>query len=290
MSATVGLQAMPRKRVRRTDAQIAELDERLYELVAGEHPVSVRRVFYAATVAGLVAKEEKGYKLVQREVLRLRRSGRMPYDWISDNTRWVIRPTTYRNADDAIANWARLYRRDLWDAQSIDVRVFIEKESLASVVDSVTWEWAVPLGIMRGSASETFVYEMAREIRESCRPTYVYQLGDHDPTGVMAWDNFVTKLRRFAPDADLTCERLAVTPEQIATMNLPTRPTKKTDSRAKTFTGDSVEVDAIPAPVLRDLLRTRIESHIDSYQLDLDRTIEAAERDGMRWLRLGDVR
>lgn len=288
MSAETVLRSMPRKR--RTDAEIAELDDRLFELVEPEHPVSVRRVFYAATVAGLVPKEEAGYKVVQREVLRLRRSGRMPYHWISDNTRWVVRPTTYRDANDAVQATARLYRRNLWDDQRADVRVFIEKESLLSVVDTVTWAWAVPLGIMRGSASETFVYEMARDIRESGQPTFVYQLGDHDPTGVMAWDNFVAKLRGFAPDADVTCERLAVTPEQIITMNLPTRPTKKTDSRAKKFTGDSVEVDAIPAPILRDLLQQRIESHVDGRQLEITKMAEAEDRAWMQAITPGGTR
>jgi hypothetical protein len=37
-----------------------------------------------------------------------------------------------------------------------------------------------------------------------------------------------------------------VTEEQISALGLPTHPTKKTDSRARSFHGKSVEVDAIP--------------------------------------------
>jgi hypothetical protein len=46
-------------------------------------------------------------------------------------------------------------------------------------------------------------------------------------------------------------------------MNLPTRPTKATDSRAKLFSGESVEVDAIPPKVLRALVSDCITRHID---------------------------
>jgi hypothetical protein len=41
-------------------------------------------------------------------------------------------------------------------------------------------------------------------------------------------------------------KRLAVTPEQIATWQSPTRPTKTGGSHAKGFTGESDDLDAIP--------------------------------------------
>ena len=64
--------------------------------------------------------------------------------------------------------------------------------------------------------------------------------------------------------ADIHFTRAAVTLEQITRMNLPTRETKKTDPRSKGW-GDqpSVELDAIPAPTLRNLVRACIEMHLD---------------------------
>ena len=56
---------------------------------------------------------------------------------------------------------------------------------------------------------------------------------------------------------------MAVTEEQIHVFNLPTRPTKTTHSRGKNFQGESVEVDAIPPAILRGLVRTYIEIHIN---------------------------
>jgi hypothetical protein len=50
-------------------------------------------------------------------------------------------------------------------------------------------------------------------------------------------------LRELAPDADITFERIAVTPEQITAWALPTRPTKPSDTRSKNFGEISVELD-----------------------------------------------
>ncbi len=52
-------------------------------------------------------------------------------------------------------------------------------------------------------------------------------------------------------------------PEQIVSMDLPTRPTKRTDSRAKGFEGESVEVDAIPPKTLRQIASNCITQHVN---------------------------
>ena len=78
--------------------------------------------------------------------------------------------------------------------------------------------------------------------------------------------------------ADITFEVVAVTDQQIEEMNLPTRPTKKTDSRSKNFEGESVEVDAIPPKELKRICRSLIEQHISGPELVRHRRIEQAER------------
>jgi hypothetical protein len=80
----------------------------------------------------------------------------------------------------------------------------------------------------------------------------------------------------FADYADFT--RVAVIEEQISEWNLPTRPTKKSDSRSKNFKGESVELDAIPPHQLRGLCEEVIERHVDQHQLGVLRTYETEER------------
>jgi hypothetical protein len=84
----------------------------------------------------------------------------------------------------------------------------------------------------------------------------------------------------MAPGAAIHFERLAVRPQQVAMWGLPTRPTKETDSRARRWTGgESVELDAITAPNLRELLQDAILTHVDPRRLGVIEAAEASERE-----------
>lgn len=268
------------KRVRRSNAQLDVIHDAVYESLKDEHPATLRGTFYRVMSAGAVEKSEAGYKLVGREVLKMRRAGLLPYSWITDGTRYIIKPDTWTDLDEMLSDARASYRRALWHQQLVEVHIFTEKDAIVGVISSVTSAWDVPVGVMRGYASESFCYEVGARARGGWKPTFFYQLGDHDPSGVDAWRVFEDRVRGFAPDAALTFERIAVTPEQIDTLQLPTRPTKRTDSRATGF-GDarSVEVDAIPANVLRGIVRDAITRHIDQEILELTRRVEQEERE-----------
>lgn len=188
----------PVKRYRRTNAELAALDDAIMAAAGAEPPCTVRAVFYRCVSAGAVEKTERGYDAVQRQVLKLRRSGRMPYWWITDGTRWVFKPKTWRDAAAAMDALGSSYRKMLWLDQDVNVEVFSEKDALVGVVDEVCDRWDVPLGVARGYGSESFVWNVAESL-DPDRRTYIYQLGDHDPSGVDAWDDFCHKVRAFAP-------------------------------------------------------------------------------------------
>ncbi len=98
------------------------------------------------------------------------------------------------------------------------------------------------------------------------------------------WPN-VTAYEFFTTDGDtlstVTFARLAVTEDQIRDWQLPTRPTKSTDSSSAGFTARSVEVDAIRPRVLRQLVEDAITSHINPEALHLHREVEEQERAGL---------
>lgn len=126
----------------------------------------------------------------------------------------------------------------------------------------VTSLFDVPLMVARGYASLSFLYGAAEHIRDLDVPAYIYHLGDFDPSGVNAGEKIEQTLREIAPYAQIIFERLAVTPEQIVAWNLPTRPTKASDSRAKGFGEISVELDAIEPNLLRQIVQDAIERHL----------------------------
>ena len=265
------------KRSRRTNQELSDLDGVILEVLLDEHPATLRGTFYRVMSAGAVEKSEAGYRMVGRQVLKLRRAGVLPYSWITDGTRYILKPNSWTELDQMLEDAAASYRRMLWRDQPINVQLFTEKDAITGVISGVTAEWDVPLGVLRGYSSESFAWSVAESL-PTWKPTIMYQLGDHDPSGVDAWRNFADKVAAFAPDADVTFERLAVLPEQIELWNLPTRPTKRTDTRAAGFVGGSVEVDAIAPNMLRGIVRNAIEQHIDADELALTRSVEASER------------
>jgi len=272
--------ATPIRRSRRTGLELEIVDEAIAAAAREEPPITLRGVYYRVVSAGAVEKTEAGYALVGRELLKLRRAGRVPYSSITDGTRWVIRQRTWSRLDAMLDAASSSYRRMLWLDQDVDVHVFTEKDAIVGVIEPVTRELDVPLGVLRGYASESFCWSVAEELRHTTWPVYFYQLGDHDPSGVDAWRAFQERVATFAPRADIRFERLAVTPAQIEEWDLPTRPTKVTDSRSGNFGGGgSVEVDAVRPAVLRQVVKDAIVQHIDEDALRITQRIEQSERE-----------
>ena len=121
--------------------------------------------------------------------------------------------------------------------------------------------------VARGYASLSFLHSAAEVIADLEVPTFIYHLGDYDPSGVNAGEKIEQTLRELAPDAEIHFERIAVTPGQIDKWSLPTRPTKASDTRSKKFGSDiSVELDAIDPDYLRALVRQAIERHLPREQ------------------------
>jgi hypothetical protein len=252
----------------------------LYGIIDAMRPMTVRQVFYQATIRCIVDKTEAGYQKVQTDLVLMRRSGRLPYGWLADNTRWQRKPPTYGSIADALTETARFYRKSLWTTANSYVEVWLEKDALAGVIYPITSQYDVPLMVARGYASLSFLHSAAEHIGDLRVPAYIYHLGDHDPSGVNAGEKIEETLRELAPDAEIQFQRVAVTTEQITEWNLPARPTKQTDTRAKRFgSQESVELDAIEPKHLRQLVEDAILQHVDLDELSVLRTAEQSERE-----------
>jgi len=272
------------KRSRRTKAEMEVIRAAIVDILSKDNPQTVRQVFYALTVRGVIAKAEIEY---QRTVVRLlgemREAGAIPFEWIADNTRWMRKPSTFTGIEQCLNSCANNYRRDLWAAMPVYVEIWCEKDALAGVLLEETKVYDVPLMVAKGYASISFLHSAAKTIEAKGKPAYIYHFGDLDPSGVDAARDIEAKLRRYAPGAVIHFERPAVTREQVEEWNLPTRPTKQTDTRAKKFgSATSVELDAIPAQKLRQLARERVERHVDQHQVDILKVAEESERGFLR--------
>jgi hypothetical protein len=272
-------EASPIRRNRATKLEVEQRRDALYDIVKSMRPMTVRQVFYQATVRGLVDKTEAGYTKVQTDLVQMRKSGELPYDWLADNTRWQRKPRTFNSVEDALEATALLYRKSLWNDAGRYVEVWLEKDALSGVIYPITSKYDVALMVARGYASLSFLHTAAEHIRVVGVPTYIYHLGDYDPSGVNAGEKIEETLREMAPRAEIHFERIAVTPAQIAEWDLPTRPTKQTDTRSKNFGDTSVELDAIDPDNLRLLVQECIERHLPRHQFEVLKAAEKSERE-----------
>ena len=268
------------KRFRRTKDAITSIKNAIIDILEKDNPQTVRQVFYALTVRGVIRKEEIEY---QRTVIRLltemREAEIIPFEWITDNTRLMRKPASFTDLKSCLESTANFYRRNVWSNMPVYVEVWVEKDALSGVLMTETEVYDVPLMTARGYSSISFLHSAAKAIKAKNKPAYIYHFGDLDPSGRDAARDIEAKLRRYAPDAEIHFECPAVTREQVEQWNLPTRPTKMTDTRAKKFVGTSVELDAIPAAKLRELVRGCIEQHIDQKNYEHLKIQEGSERE-----------
>ena len=111
-------------------------------------------------------------------------------------------------------------------------------------------------------------------------------LTDFDPSGVSIAEKVESELQARATGSEIHVRRLAVDRNQIDAWNLPTRPTKSSDTRARKFRQvhgtESVELDAIPPDQLRNLVQEAIDQHMDPWWLQQFQIVEREERETLR--------
>jgi hypothetical protein len=288
-------QACPTSRARRTKADIASIRAAIRAVIEDDPPMTVRQVFYQLVTHGVIEKTEEQYQgTVIRLMTEMRLDRSLPYSWVVDESRRVRITQTYDSIENALEQTAKFYRRSALEQSADYVEVWVEKDALAGVMWDATSDYDVPLMVSRGMPSITFLHGSALAIQRAAergKDAYIYQFGDHDPSGVLIPQTIERRLNQMCERLDCSppiVERVALTEEQVEKYNLPTRPTKRDGNRhANGFDGDSVELDALPPRVLRDMVRQVIERHISPKATQALRVTEDSERELLRAWRPG---
>jgi len=246
----------------------------LAQILNDEGPISVRGAFYRAVSAGVYPDTaDKHYRAAGIAILKLRRLGIISYDKVSDSTRVRDKPSSWVNLNDFANTVRRAYRKDLWCGQSSHVEVAVEKDAMFGVLSPVTHDLDVNLNVIRGAASETFVWTWAESLMEIDLPITIYYLGDHDPSGLQIERDLRSRLEGFLDGEPVNWQRLAINAEDFHRADLIGFPIKKArdgslrphDRDYHAAFGDKcIEVDAIPATEIRERLKEAINQHIDT--------------------------
>jgi hypothetical protein len=149
------------------------------------------------------------------------------------------------------------------------------------VIEDDCRELAVSLYPAGGFSSITLAYQAAETINIMAdgRPAVVFYIGDYDPAGVLIDVALERELRaHLAAGIHLDFRRLAITEAQIEAYDLPTKPRKETDRRVLDLR-ETVEAEAMPASVLRSLLRANIEALLPEHALAVARVEERSAQE-----------
>lgn len=287
MNAQIAMNAVyrasPIKRDRRSKDRMELLDAQIVAVLSEDHPQSVRHVFYRMTDPRLqepVEKSDRGYRHVQDRCVKLRRAGRIPFNWIADMSRQGYFTNVFESASDFVRSMAGHYRADLWRDAGVRCEVWAESRSIASVLLKDCKELAVDLFPCGGFASLSFVHAAAQQHNASSdtRPLVVLYVGDFDPAGVLIDQSLQRELRQhLRHDIDLQFKRIAINENQIAAYDLPTKPRKEGDKRSLQV-AYTVEAEAMPARDLRAILRREVEALLPEQALEVALVAEQSER------------
>ena len=244
------------------------------------------------------------------------------WTWLADTAgkaaRWLSyipfeRITDHRNAEPVVHHKARVAPRsmisvgvevvipdanDLVPApvaegfvarQAYHFVIFGEKASLESILLPIARAKQCDLYLPTGEISDTLLYRIAADAAKDGRPLVVFTISDCDPAGYQMPISIGRKLQAFKdllfPKLKFEVVPVALLPEQVHELGLPSTPLKAGEKRADKWTEafgiEQTEIDALM--VLRpDTLREMVEAAFEPYfDATLERRVEAAESE---WL------
>ncbi len=262
-------------------------------------PMTARQVFYRLVGAHGYDKTEKAYSRLLEYLNRGRRAGLIPWRSIRDDGFDTTGGGGWDNPQqviDSAIHTAEAYKRDHQDGQPQYIEVWVEAAGMMPQVARMLRAYSIPVYSSGGFNSTTSKYDTARRIVDRWdseeRPTRVLHIGDYDPSGVAVIDSLADDLNRFIRDMQINpyaaeFVRAAVTPQQIADLDLPGSPAKATDNRAG-FTDLAVQAEALSPPQLEEIVVGQVTSEWEQPTLDALLVTEAEER---AWLieKLGDI-
>lgn len=238
--------------------------------------LTLRQLYYQFIARGLLPENtEQQYKRLGRIVTDAREAGIIDWYAIEDRGRACYFNSYNDDPTKVLDGLDKLLGRDPWQDQDVYLEAWIEKQSLEPMLARPCRKRRAPYMACKGylSASEAWRAGMRfeRAIAKGKRPVLIH-LGDHDPSGMdMTRDN--GDRLEFYSRQGVEVVRVALNMDQVEEYKPPELPSKKSDSRERTYrathgTGSSWELDALRPSVLDKLIGDAIDKFIDRQKWD----------------------
>lgn len=281
--------------------------------------VTLRQLYYQFVARDIIPNKQSEYKRLGSIVNDARLAGMIDWDYLQDRTRNLNSISHWDDPAGVVEAAARSWHRDLWEGQPYYVEVWVEKDALLSVIESVCERWDVPYFACRGYTSQSEMWgagqRIVKQVMEHERKVRIIHLGDHDPSGVdmtrdiaerlegflahHVWvdvvkkhirsggsrndENVITSIGVPIIGEGIKVNRIALSMGQIRRYNPPPNPAKITDSRASSYIAEhgdeSWELDALDPDVLTDLIDGAIREYVDVDKWEGVRARQEKERE-----------
>lgn len=221
----------------------------------GAIPTSARFLYYELVQRGQISKERVGARRSDQDlhdaVTDIREDGRVPWNWIEDETRSLDNYLGDLTIKDGVLNILPGISIDPWRG---DVPLILtESRSVAGAQRATARLYCCRITATNGQCGGFLRTEIVPILRPDDRVLY---FGDWDLCGNQIEANTRRVLDREV--GPLRWERLALTEKQVDDENLPI--IQKRDRRYKDGgLHDAVETEALKQTVLIDILRKRLD-------------------------------
>jgi hypothetical protein len=209
------------------------------------------------------------YKALGGIVSDARVAGLMDWDAIVDRSRSSYANQHWDRPSQVVESAWGSYAIDKWKNQPNYCECWVEKEALEQVLQRACQPLDVRFFACKGYASQSALWEAAQRLlveRDKGKEVHIIHLGDHDPSGIDMSRDIYDKLSLFTRGA-VHIDRIALNMDQVEQYNPPPNPAKTTDSRyasyAEKFGEESWELDALPPPLLVELIKKAIDGYRD---------------------------
>jgi hypothetical protein len=270
----------------KTRVLLGQVDEVLDEY-ADYLPLTVRQIFYRLVGQYGYEKSEHAYNRLAEHLVRARRAKLISFDDIRDDGTTLYPVSWYGGVEafnEATMRRAQNYTRDRQAGQATRIELWSEAAGMGPQLVRVAHPYSIEVRSSGGFSSLTAVREIVDRALDRDRPTVLLHVGDYDPSGVAIFEAIAEDAAAFV-ETDrqiltqrIIAERVALTADQVEGYELETAPPKPTDSRSRTWRGETCQLEALAPDDLAQVVLDAILRWIDVDVLDAVLHAEASDR------------
>lgn len=252
-----------------------------YDAVGG---CTLRQAYYRLVAEGLIPHTAPAYRRLSARLAQARRERQFPD--LVDPLREVHVSPAWPDATAFLREAADWFALDRTAGQASALYVACEKDTLRAQLTGWLQEIGVPVLVVRGFGSQSYVQVVRQRAARDPRPNQLLYLGDFDASGSDIERDWVERTGCWA-----SVERILLTHDQVREHGLVPAEGKAGDPRWPAFARRhhldparpvQWEVEALDPVVLRRLVLAAVAPHIDRAVLETRIAEEERQRSRLR--------